>query len=213
MKRVPTAWLAIVAIVSWRNVQRIGGRGGVRPPRRGGWASRPIGSRRRRRKSARRRWRGWRRPSRTRPFALGGGVLAGFPKTPRRTVARLPGGDDRLGRSPAAARLLELCSKPPSSPSLPDQAWLFDPKLPPLVGANLRLVYGRWLVQASLIEEALDQLSGPAARRRGGPGGTALLSGGGLSSNAQPGRRASRARTSCSTAPRRAPAATWPSPA
>ena len=61
---------------------------------------------------------------------------------------------------PRAARLLELCSKPPASPSLPNQAWLLDPKLPPLVGANLRLLYGRWLVQASLIEEALEQLSG-----------------------------------------------------
>ena len=61
---------------------------------------------------------------------------------------------------PRAARLLELCSKPPRSPTLPNQAWLLDPKLPPLVAANLRLLYGRWLVQGSLIEEALEQLSG-----------------------------------------------------
>ena len=53
-------------------------------------------------------------------------------------------------RSPWATprrQTLELCSKPPGA-ALPSEAWLPDPKLPPLVGANLRLYYGRWLGRA-----------------------------------------------------------------
>jgi hypothetical protein len=66
-----------------------------------------------------------------------------------------------------AAKLMELCSRPRSSLSsleLPSQAWLQDSKLPPLVTANCRLFYGRWLVQGAWFDEALDQLSplGPA---------------------------------------------------
>ena len=55
-----------------RNVQRIGGRLNVRPPRAAGAGPRAgIGSRRRPRKSARRPWRGWRRPGRNRPSGRG----------------------------------------------------------------------------------------------------------------------------------------------
>jgi hypothetical protein len=59
-----------------------------------------------------------------------------------------------------AAKLVEQCSKPRSYSALADQGWLHDPKLPPLVSANLRLLYARWLVHAMLFDEASDQLSG-----------------------------------------------------
>jgi hypothetical protein len=59
-----------------------------------------------------------------------------------------------------AARLVEVCSKPRTRAVLPDQAWLADRKTPPLEAANLRLMYGRWLVQGSWFDEALEQLAG-----------------------------------------------------
>jgi hypothetical protein len=58
-----------------------------------------------------------------------------------------------------AARLVELCSKPRQPAVLPSQPWLQDLKAPPLLTANLRLFYGRWLVQASLLDEAQEQLA------------------------------------------------------
>jgi hypothetical protein len=61
---------------------------------------------------------------------------------------------------PRAARLVEMCAKPPARGVLPAQAWLTDPKTPPLEAANLRLLYGRWLVQGSWFDEALEQLAG-----------------------------------------------------
>lgn len=59
-----------------------------------------------------------------------------------------------------AAKLVELCVKPRSQLVLPSQPWLTDPKQPPLVAANLRLYYARWLIQNSLYDEAHDLLAG-----------------------------------------------------
>ena len=42
---------------------------------------------------------------------------------------------------------------------LPAQPWLADAKTPPLEAANLRLLYGRWLAQESLFDEAREQLA------------------------------------------------------
>jgi hypothetical protein len=61
---------------------------------------------------------------------------------------------------PRAAKLLELLSKPHGPLALPSETWLADPKLPLLLSANLRLLYGRWLVHASLLDEAMEQLAG-----------------------------------------------------
>jgi hypothetical protein len=58
-----------------------------------------------------------------------------------------------------AARLAEMCSRPRSRGSQPAQAWLSDPKTPAWESANLRLLYGRWLVQGSWFDEALEQLA------------------------------------------------------
>lgn len=79
-----------------------------------------------------------------------------------------PGGTDLLDRLAGtialvdqnAAGLVELCSRPKSQVVLPDQPWLTDPKTPPLVANNMRLLYGRWLVHEALFDEALVQLSG-----------------------------------------------------
>jgi hypothetical protein len=60
----------------------------------------------------------------------------------------------------SAAKLVEQCSKPRSQLLLPGQPWLADAKTPPLVAANLRLYYARWLVQNLLFDEAQEQLSG-----------------------------------------------------
>ncbi|MGD0896673.1 MAG: hypothetical protein ABR915_02480 [Thermoguttaceae bacterium] len=59
-----------------------------------------------------------------------------------------------------AARLIEVCSKPRAAAILPSQAWLTDPKTPPWEAANLRLLYGRWLVQGFWFDEAIEQLAG-----------------------------------------------------
>lgn len=72
---------------------------------------------------------------------------------------------DALSRSiaeadPSAARLLEICSKPRSSHVVPPQPWLRDPAVPPFVAANLRLLFGRWLVHAEMFDEAQEQLEG-----------------------------------------------------
>jgi hypothetical protein len=74
---------------------------------------------------------------------------------------------DLLGRvaetcavvDPRAARLWQFCAAGRPGAGLPSQAWLADPKTPPLVAANLRLYYGRWLVEAGWYDEALEQLS------------------------------------------------------
>ena len=72
---------------------------------------------------------------------------------------------DRLAETfalvdPKAAELVELCSHPRSSLVLPTYAFLTDSKTPPLLAANMRLYYGRWLVQGQWFEEALEQLGG-----------------------------------------------------
>ena len=61
-----------------------------------------------------------------------------------------------------AAGLVRLCSHPKTQLLLPSQPWLTDPKTPPLVANNMRLLYGRWLVHEVLFDEALEQLSGLA---------------------------------------------------
>ena len=55
---------------------------------------------------------------------------------------------------------MEICSHPRSRLVLPTFAWLTDSKTAPLVAANMRLYYGRWLVQGQWFEEALEQLGG-----------------------------------------------------
>jgi hypothetical protein len=72
---------------------------------------------------------------------------------------------DRLAETfaladPKVAELVEMCSHPRSRLVLPTFAWLTDSKTPPLVAANMRLYYGRWLVQGQWFEEALEQLGG-----------------------------------------------------
>jgi len=59
-----------------------------------------------------------------------------------------------------ARSLVEFCSRPKRDVTLPARPWLADPKGPPLLTANLRLWYGRWLVHESLLDEALQQLEG-----------------------------------------------------
>ncbi len=59
-----------------------------------------------------------------------------------------------------AAKLVALCSEPRPRLPLAEQAWLREPSLAPLVAANLRLLYGRWLVHQSLFDEAHEQLAG-----------------------------------------------------
>ncbi|MBX9788027.1 MAG: hypothetical protein K2Y37_03865 [Pirellulales bacterium] len=58
-----------------------------------------------------------------------------------------------------AAALVDLCSKPRPLAPLNEQTWLFDPETPSLVSNNLRLLYGRWLAQESLYDEARGQLA------------------------------------------------------
>ena len=59
-----------------------------------------------------------------------------------------------------AAELLRLCSGPKSGFLLPSHPWLTDPKTPPLLSGNMRLLYGRWLVHQNLFDEAREQLDG-----------------------------------------------------
>jgi hypothetical protein len=57
-----------------------------------------------------------------------------------------------------AAKLVELCSTERRTVVLPDCEWLKDEKTEPLMAANLRLLYGRWLVQQLLFDEAAEQI-------------------------------------------------------
>jgi hypothetical protein len=61
---------------------------------------------------------------------------------------------------PKVAQLVEICSRARSRMVLPTFAWMTDSKTAPLVAANMRLYYGRWLVQGQWFEEALEQLGG-----------------------------------------------------
>jgi len=57
-----------------------------------------------------------------------------------------------------AAELVKLCSVPRIHLVLPSFPWLKDPKTDPYMAANLRLLYGRWLVHEMLYDEALEML-------------------------------------------------------
>lgn len=75
-------------------------------------------------------------------------------------------GDELLGRLARTFALVdenvrvlvELCSGSRPQPVQPSPGWLNDPKTPPLVARNMRLLYGIWLVQESLFDEAQEQL-------------------------------------------------------
>ena len=70
-----------------------------------------------------------------------------------RLTATFALGDER------ARRLVELCRSPLGERIVaPSQPWLFDPKTPPLLAGNLRLLFGRWLVHEAMYDEALEQL-------------------------------------------------------
>jgi hypothetical protein len=59
---------------------------------------------------------------------------------------------------PRARELLAACSQPRRKVALPDVAWLAEADRGPLEQHNLRLLYGRWLVQEALYDEALEQI-------------------------------------------------------
>ncbi len=59
-----------------------------------------------------------------------------------------------------ARKLVDLCSKPRSQAGAAGQAWLADPKTPPWWPTTCGSVYGRWLVQQAMFDEALEQLAG-----------------------------------------------------
>ncbi|MFZ1935058.1 MAG: hypothetical protein WBL72_25105 [Thermoguttaceae bacterium] len=61
--------------------------------------------------------------------------------------------------NPKAAKLVAICSEPRGQLLIPPQPWLRDGRLPPLMTNNLRLLFARWLVEQSLYDEALEQLS------------------------------------------------------
>ncbi len=60
---------------------------------------------------------------------------------------------------PQARKLVDVCAQPRREIALPDSAWLMDEKTPLVERNNLRLAYGRWLVQESLYDEAGVQLA------------------------------------------------------
>jgi translation initiation factor 2B subunit (eIF-2B alpha/beta/delta family) len=59
---------------------------------------------------------------------------------------------------PKAQALVDRCAAPRDTVQLPDVAWLAEEGTAPIVRDNLRLLYGRWLVQQRLYDEALGQL-------------------------------------------------------
>ena len=71
---------------------------------------------------------------------------------------------DRAVRSFAVAdgkarRLVGQCSGPAAGSVLPDTDWLADAQTDSFVAGNLRLLYGRWLANQSLLDEAREQLA------------------------------------------------------
>ena len=64
--------------------------------------------------------------------------------------------------NPQAAKLVALCSEPRCQLLIAAQPWLRDGSVPPLLTNNLRLLFARWLVEQSMFDEALEQLSGLA---------------------------------------------------
>jgi hypothetical protein len=70
---------------------------------------------------------------------------------------------DRLGEAfaavdPDVAQLVDLCSRPRARAVLPSFPWLTDSKSAPILAANMRLYFGRWLAQGQWFEEALEQI-------------------------------------------------------
>ena len=59
---------------------------------------------------------------------------------------------------PRASELVTACSQPRRQVTLPAADWLADEKVEAFERNNLRLLYGRWLVQHALYDEALDQV-------------------------------------------------------
>ncbi|HEV3137938.1 MAG TPA: hypothetical protein VGZ26_08535 [Pirellulales bacterium] len=59
---------------------------------------------------------------------------------------------------PRAKELFAVCSQPRKQIALPSVDWLAAEGTPSLERHNLRLLYGRWLVQEALYDEALEQL-------------------------------------------------------
>ena len=71
---------------------------------------------------------------------------------------------DRLTHSlaivdPRAKPLVELCARSRDQVVLPSFDWLAEDATPALERNNLRLLYGRWLAQERLVDEALVQLA------------------------------------------------------
>jgi hypothetical protein len=71
---------------------------------------------------------------------------------------------DRVTESFAAAdddarALVRFCQQPKSAYRLPEFTVLTDSRYPDFVRNNLRLLYGRWLANQQLYNEALDQLA------------------------------------------------------
>jgi hypothetical protein len=71
---------------------------------------------------------------------------------------------DRLGEAfaaidPDVAQLIDLCSRPRARAVLPSFPWLTDAKTAPIVAANMRLYFGRWLAQGQWFEESLEQIA------------------------------------------------------
>ncbi len=60
---------------------------------------------------------------------------------------------------PQSRDLVAMCSQPRRQIALADAAWLADEKVPAWERNNVRLLYGRWLVQESLYDEAREQLA------------------------------------------------------
>lgn len=61
---------------------------------------------------------------------------------------------------PGAKAVVDHCQNPRTTLDLPKFEILGDESAPPLIRSNLKLLYGRWLAQNDLMEEALEQLKG-----------------------------------------------------
>jgi len=61
---------------------------------------------------------------------------------------------------PQARAVLDHCQAAHGGGFPPKFSFLADERTPPLARNNLRLLYGRWLAQNELMEEALEQLAG-----------------------------------------------------
>ncbi len=59
---------------------------------------------------------------------------------------------------PRIRTLVDICAAPREGVRLPEVAWLSKDATAPLVRSNLQLLYGRWLVQQKLYDEAQEQL-------------------------------------------------------